>query len=86
MPLLVVLLVGDLADRTKASGRTAIFCGAREQPRAVMRQSGFAQHVGQANVCPHVEGALKRAEDGQTKLENWRTGELKNWGTEELGN
>src|ERR1043165_828366 len=27
----------DVATRVRASGRTAIFCGAREQPRAVMR-------------------------------------------------
>jgi len=53
----------DIADRTRATGRTAIFCGAREQPRALMRQSGFAEHVGPENVTPHVEAALRRAED-----------------------
>jgi SulP family sulfate permease len=51
----------DVADRTKASGRTAIFCGAREQPRALMKQSGFADHVGRDNVVPHVQAALERA-------------------------
>ena len=51
----------DIAERTKASGRTAIFCGAREQPRALMQQSGFATHVGADNVTPHVAAALERA-------------------------
>jgi len=51
----------DVADRTRASGRIAVFCGARDQPRALMRQSGFAEHVGEENVTPHVEAALERA-------------------------
>ncbi len=51
----------ELAARTQASGRTAIFCGAREQPRAMMRQAGFADRVGPQNVCPHAEAALVRA-------------------------
>jgi len=53
----------DIAERTRASGRTALFCGAREQPRALMRQSGFAERVGAENICPHVQGALMRAEE-----------------------
>ena len=60
----------DIADRTRASGRTAVFCGAREQPRGLMRQSGFAEHVGAENVTPHVEAALRRAE--QIKAEGTR--------------
>ena len=53
----------DVADRIRQSGRTALFCGAREQPRALMRQSGFAAHVGAGNICPHVQAALQRAAD-----------------------
>src|SRR6185503_12845688 len=51
----------ELATRVRASGRTAIFCGAREQPRAVMRQPRFTEHVGAENVCPSVDAALTRA-------------------------
>jgi SulP family sulfate permease len=51
----------DLAERTRASGRTAIFCGAREQPRAMMRQARFMDQVGADNLCPHAEAALLRA-------------------------
>ena len=51
----------DVAGRVRESGRTAVFCGAREQPRAVMRQAHFADHVGAENVCAHVDAALKRA-------------------------
>jgi len=53
----------DLAERTRASGRTVIFCGAREQPRAMMQQAGFSKHVGAENICPHAEAALIRAAD-----------------------
>jgi sulfate permease, SulP family len=52
----------DVADRIRTSGRTALFCGAREQPRALMKKSGFADHVGANNVCAHVQAALQRAE------------------------
>jgi SulP family sulfate permease len=51
----------DLTDRLRATGRTAIFCGAREQPRAVMEQAGFIDMVGAENVCPNVDAALARA-------------------------
>lgn len=51
----------DAADRVRESGRTAVFCGAREQPRELMRRSGFAEHVGSENLCPHVDAALERA-------------------------
>ena len=51
----------DLTERLRATGRTAIFCGAREQPRAVMEQAGFVEMVGAENVCPNVDAALARA-------------------------
>jgi SulP family sulfate permease len=51
----------DVAERLRASGRTALFCGARDQPGAVMRQAGFIEHVGAENVCPNIDAALARA-------------------------
>ncbi len=51
----------DIALRLRDSGRAAIFCGAREQPRAVMRQAGFDAIVGPDNVCPNIDSALARA-------------------------
>ena len=51
----------DIALTLRESGRAAIFCGAREQPRAVMTQAGFAAIVGEANVCPNIDAALKQA-------------------------
>jgi SulP family sulfate permease len=53
----------DVTERLRASGRTAIFCGAREQPRAVMRQAGFRHIVGDENICPHIQAALDRAKN-----------------------
>jgi SulP family sulfate permease len=52
----------DLTLRLRASGRTAIFCGARDQPRAVMEQAGFIETAGAGNVCPNVDAALARAQ------------------------
>ncbi len=51
----------ELTLRLRASGRTAIFCGAREQPRAVMEQAGFSEIAGAENLCPNVDAALVRA-------------------------
>jgi sulfate permease, SulP family len=53
----------DIALRLRDSGRAAIFCGARDQPRAVMAQAGFAAIVGVDNVCPNIDAALKRARE-----------------------
>jgi len=53
----------DLSDRLRASGRTLILCGAREQPAAVMQQAQFHDHVGDANICPNIEAALRRASE-----------------------
>lgn len=51
----------DLARELRATRRVAIFCGAREQPLAVMRQAGFPELVGPDNVCPNIDAALARA-------------------------
>jgi SulP family sulfate permease len=52
----------EVADRIQASGRRILFCGAREQPSAVMRQADFARHVGAGNICANILDALERAE------------------------
>jgi SulP family sulfate permease len=51
----------DLADRMRESGRTLLLCGAREQPRRLMRQAEFDQHVGADNLCDNIQHALDRA-------------------------
>ena len=53
----------EVATRLQASGRTAVFCGAPEQPRALLRSSGFPEHVGEQNFVPHVDAALARARE-----------------------
>ena len=52
----------ELADRLRASGRTLVLCGAREQPAALMHAAEFHQHLGDDNICPNIEAALRRAE------------------------
>ncbi len=56
-----------LALEVRASGRTLLLCGAREQPARLMRQVSFARHVGAENICPHVTAALERAREIQTQ-------------------
>jgi SulP family sulfate permease len=51
----------DLADQLRASGRTLIVCGARDQPAAVMAQAHFHAHLGDDNICPDISSALRRA-------------------------
>ena len=51
----------DLADQVRLSGRTLLLCGAREQPAHLMERAEFHEHVGQANILPHVQDALARA-------------------------
>ena len=51
----------DLAEALHATGRTLLFCGAREQPRKLMDLAGFAEVVGRENICDNVLEALARA-------------------------
>jgi sulfate permease, SulP family len=50
-----------LAATLRASGRQLLLCGAREQPRRLMAQAGFEDHVGRDNILPHVQAAIDRA-------------------------
>ena len=56
-----LLAFQDLAQTLQASGRTLLFCGAREQPRNLMSQAGFAEIVGRENICDNVLLGLARA-------------------------
>jgi MFS superfamily sulfate permease-like transporter len=53
--------IQDLADSLHASGRTLLLCGAPSQPAQLMDEAEFHRHVGEENILPHVEAALKRA-------------------------
>jgi SulP family sulfate permease len=56
-----LLALQDLARALHATGRTVLFCGAREQPRKLMDLAGFADVVGRENICDNVLEALARA-------------------------
>ncbi len=57
-----------LADRLKQSGRTMILCGARHQPAHFLEQAAFLERVGVQNFVPHIEAALRRAEEVQSRF------------------
>jgi SulP family sulfate permease len=51
------------ADLLHASGRTLILCGMRDQPARMMERAEFHEHIGEANLTPTIEAALRRARD-----------------------
>ena len=51
----------QLADRLKKAGRTLLLCGAPPQPRRMLQRTEFVEHVGENNILPHVNAALRRA-------------------------
>src|SRR5712692_1268570 len=53
----------DLASRLRASGRSMLLCGAREQPARLMHEAEFDRHVGAKNLCANIAEALRRAAD-----------------------
>jgi SulP family sulfate permease len=52
-----------LADRLARSGRVLLLCGARHQPARYLKQAEFIQHIGDKNILPHIDDALRRAEE-----------------------
>jgi sulfate permease, SulP family len=52
----------DLAHQLASAHRTLLLCGARDQPRKLMEQTQFEEHIGNGNLCPHIQAALARAE------------------------
>lgn len=52
-----------LSSRLKESGKTLLLCGARDQPASLINHSQFVKHIGKENILPHVEGALRRAQE-----------------------
>jgi len=51
------------ADVLHASGRTLILCGMRDQPARMMERAEFHQHIGDVNLAPTIEAALRRARE-----------------------
>ncbi len=58
-----VKAVEDLATRLHTSGRQLLLCGMREQPRKLMRQAKFQEHIGAKNILRNVQRALRRASE-----------------------
>src|SRR5207247_6268732 len=52
-----------VARVVQESGRAIIFCGALPQPKQLMEQSRFAEHIGAENVLPNITDALHRARE-----------------------
>lgn len=50
-----------LAARLRKCGKTLLLCGARSQPERFLAQAEFIEHVGAANILPHITAALERA-------------------------
>ena len=59
----------ELAEALYASGRHLILCGARHQPSTLIARADFHRRIGDANICPNVTEALKRARDIHARLD-----------------
>ena len=57
--------IEDFADAVRRSGRTLLLCGARPQPARMMDRAEFHRHVGEENILPDVESAVRRAREIQ---------------------
>ena len=53
--------IEDFADAVRSSRRTLLLCGAPSQPARLMHAAGFHRHVGEQNILPNVDAALRRA-------------------------
>jgi SulP family sulfate permease len=51
----------QLAERLQRSGRTLLLCGALPQPSKMLHRADFVEHVGEDNILPNIEAALRRA-------------------------
>src|SRR6201997_434777 len=61
--------IEEVARQLRASKRTLILCGAREQPSQLIHQAEFSEIIGQENICENVQEALRRAEEVYERLE-----------------
>ena len=52
-----------LGDRLKRTNRTMLLCGACEQPARLLNRADFIAHIGERNVLPNIDAALKRAQE-----------------------
>jgi SulP family sulfate permease len=52
-----------LSDRLRKAGRNLVLCGACHQPARIMSQPEFVAHIGEKNIVPNVQYALKRARE-----------------------
>jgi SulP family sulfate permease len=55
--------VERLAEALRASGRTLLLCGMRDQPARMMERAEFHQHIGDESMLPSLEAALGRARE-----------------------
>ena len=53
----------QLYERCVANNVTMVFSHVNEQPMHTMQKDGFVEKVGEANFCPHIDDALKRASE-----------------------
>jgi SulP family sulfate permease len=55
--------IEELAQAMRQSGRHLLLCGARHQPAELIARADFHRHVGDENICAHIQDALRRARD-----------------------
>lgn len=53
----------NIIEKLEKKGKTIIISHANEQPLKVLKKSGLYKRIGKENFCPHIDDALKRAQE-----------------------
>jgi SulP family sulfate permease len=61
--------IEETAKALKASRRTLILCGAREQPAKLIHEGEFEELIGKENICENVQEAVARAQEVFERIE-----------------
>ena len=59
----------EVASQLRATDRTLILCGTREQPATLIQDSELEHIIGRDNICENVREALHRADEAFETLE-----------------
>ena len=50
-------------EKCQKKGITLVLSHVNEQPMNAMKKAGFDKLIGEENFCPHIDDALKRANE-----------------------
>lgn len=55
--------IESFADRLRATGRSLLLCGVRDQPAELISGTEFMEEIGPENILPNIQAAIHRAHE-----------------------